>query len=185
MRLANIYIEAFDDFKEESALVFVSANHSSFSSKEVVVVDQEGCQLVIDISQYPFVLQRRVKVAQNHMLSLIREGKIAEAKICIQSLADLFAQRAFKGYTDRIQTLHNNYGFDGIRAVQIDLGRLRRYELSKDSLEKELARVFCQLEDSIAMVIPELQTYAHDLLQEKRSAFLEKCPFKEDHVEAM
>lgn len=166
-RLAKIYQEASVCLKEESALVFVSACKPSFPSQEMILSDKDGKEYTINISRYPFVLQQRVDVAQKHLIHLVKEGNIYQAKLCLESLADLFIARANKGFTDRIQTLHNNYGFLGTSAVQIDLGRLRKLDPKEGTVFQEISRVFSQLLTSVSELIPELETYTEDLLRKK------------------
>jgi hypothetical protein len=86
----------------------------------------------------------------------------------IAQLCRLFAQRAKKGFTDRHQTLYNNFGFIGGEAIQIDLGRIDKDKDILQSPEQEISRVYANLERELAEVSPEHTGLFIDILQQIR-----------------
>jgi hypothetical protein len=168
--LANIYYLAFEHLRDLSGIVYLHVNSSTVIDKKLYVVDQFAKTTVMDLRYCPFVLQKKATLATKHFNQLLKDGQIDDLISSIESLSDLFIVRAKKGFTDRIQALHNNYGFVGNRAVQIDLGRVYFDASIAAQPQKEVERIFSQLQSSIAEHHPELDICTRGILQKKLEA---------------
>lgn len=156
LKLFDRYQMAYDDLRDESGLVYVHLNQSTYLGKTLTLIDQKGAEHTLSIVQYPFVLQKKAKLVNAEFNALMQAGDSERLKERVEQLYALFRSRATKGFTDRIQTLHNNYGFVGDRAIQIDLGRIHKdEEISKDPSE-EIERVNSGVKESLKANYPAL-----------------------------
>lgn len=163
---------AFQDLREESGLLYIHLNDATMIPKTITVLDKEENSVALDLRKCPFVLQTKVELATKYFDRLLKEGKIDEVKVALANLADLFVSRASKGYSDHIQTLHNNYGFIDGKPIQLDFGRLEKFSSAMPF--DDVQRIFKQLDASISENYPELQTYTKELLEEKLQKYIVK-----------
>ena len=143
--LMDRYQMGFDELKSETALVYVHLNPATTLNHKIHLTDRSGKEHVVSLESIPFVIQRKGVLALSCINQLIQEGKMDEVRERISQLQALFSSRIQKGFTDLLQTLHNNYVFIETRAVQIDLGTLRK-DPSLDP-EKEMQRILAGMVD--------------------------------------
>jgi hypothetical protein len=153
-RFFNRYEMAFQDLREETGLVYVHLDPSTCLAQSVEVVDKEGSLHHLPLKAYPFVLQRKVELTMHHIDRLLKNGDVAGARRSVEQIYDLFLTRTQKGYTDRLQTLYKNYGFIEGRAVQLDIGRIRK--VPELAIYPEMKRIISNISPSIAEPYPEL-----------------------------
>jgi hypothetical protein len=140
-KLFKRYQVAFQELKEESGLVYIRLDPSISLPQEMDLIEKEGKHHRLPLKDCPFVLQKKAIVATKLFQQLSENGDQEGLKKCGEQLFDLFLSRAKKGYTDRIQTLHNNYGFVDGKAIQIDLGRIWKDEEVENMPKKEMERI--------------------------------------------
>jgi len=144
------YELAFKDLKEETGLVYVHLDPSTSLAQTMKMTDKEGNDHQIQLDAYPFVLQKKVELTMHHLDRLLKSGDVEGAKASVKQIYDLFLSRAQKGYTDRLQTLYKNYGFFEGRAVQLDVGRIRKIPAIAENPKKEMERVVSNIKPSLA-----------------------------------
>jgi len=144
------YELAFKDLKEETGLVYVHLDPSTSLGQTMELTDKEGNTHQIQLDAYPFVLQKKVELTMHHLDRLLKSGDVEGAKASVKQIYDLFLSRAQKGYTDRLQTLYKNYGFFEGRAVQLDVGRIRKIPAIAENPNKEMERVVSNIKPSLA-----------------------------------
>jgi hypothetical protein len=128
---------AFNELREETALVYVHLNKSTAIKHTLEVIDQKGIAHSLDLENVPFALQKKVKLAGSHLRYLNDQNDIEGIRKAFRELEQLFTSRSNKKFTDRIQTLNNNYGFLGDQAIQIDFGRIWKDETLNPEEETE------------------------------------------------
>ncbi|MBP7074614.1 MAG: hypothetical protein KBA81_04440 [Rhabdochlamydiaceae bacterium] len=144
LKLFNRHAMAFKDMKEEAGLVYVHLNHFTALDQSVDIMDRDGLHYLVNLKDVPFVLQRKVELAGVHLAAVANDrGALNEA---YDRVRELFTIRASKGITDRIQTLHNNYGFlPSGKAVQIDVGRISYSEAVQSDPQAEVERIMTNI----------------------------------------
>ncbi len=162
------YEMAYKDLKEETGLVYIHLDPSTCLSQTVEVVDKQGILHRIPLNAYPFVLQKKVELTMTHLNRLLKEGDVEGAEEGVRQIYELFLSRTQKGYTDRLQTLHKNYGFFEGRAVQLDVGRIQKIETVKQKPYEEMERIVRNITPSIAGPFPELAPVLQKCLEESR-----------------
>ncbi len=153
-KLFHRYQMAFDELKEESALIYVHIHPSSGWDQRTKIKDINGREELVSLSNTPFILQKKVILASDALRQSIAKGETEKTRELIQQLVTLFKSRVSKGFTDRIQTLHNNYGFIDGHAVQIDLGRIKKNSTIFQDPKPELERVLGFLKNSLLHLDP-------------------------------
>lgn len=129
LKLFHRHAIAFKEIPAEAALVYVHLNRLTALDQSVDIADRDGTRFLVHLKDVPFVLQRKVELAGAHLAQLASQNDQAGLQEALDQIRQLFVIRARKGITDRIQTLHNNYGFLDGKAIQIDVGRI---SLSKE-----------------------------------------------------
>jgi hypothetical protein len=163
------YEQAFKDLKEETGLVYVHLDPSTCLSQTLEVVDKEGSLHQVPLDGYPFVLQKKVELTMHHIDRLLKKGDMTGAQESIRQIYDLFLSRARKGYTDRLQTLHKNYGFFEGHAVQLDVGRIRKLETIQQKPLQEVERIVGNITASIAENYPQLAPLLQECLEKSKN----------------
>lgn len=164
-RLMKRYENGFSDLREESGLEYVHLNRSTCVSKSLHLFDQHGNEHCIPLNSFPFVLQKKSDLALSCLIQLIETGKEDLAKERIVQLYNHFLIRTQKGFTDRDQTLHNNYGFIENQAIQIDLGKLKKDERLKTSFNQEMEKIFIPMARSLSSRFPQLAPFLNELIE--------------------
>jgi hypothetical protein len=167
LRLKKYFLRyelAFKDLKEETGLVYVHLDPSTALSQTMVLTDKEGNPHQFNLDAYPFVLQKKVELTMHHLDRLLKNGDVNGAKEGVKQIYELFLSRAQKGYTDRLQTLHKNYGFFEGRAVQLDVGRIRKIPAISENPQKEMERIISNITPSLAHY-PELASVLEECLK--------------------
>ncbi|MBS0647727.1 MAG: hypothetical protein JSS10_00710 [Verrucomicrobia bacterium] len=163
LRNFHRYAMAFQDLKEESGLIYVHLDPSTSLSQKLHLVDKEGAEHEMELDKCPFVLQKKVELTMHHLGRLLKEGAHEQAKESVEQIYQLFLSRAQKGYTDRLQTLHKNYGFFKGRAIQLDVGRIEKVE--NLDLLPEMERIVSNITPSLKRTFPQLAPILQECLK--------------------
>lgn len=150
-KLSHRYLLGVEQLSEEAGIVYAHLGPTTVLHHTLRLRDKEGKEHLLPLEKAPFVLQKRAELALAHFDRLHREGKVEEMQGALNQLRLLFVKRAEKGFTDRIQTLHNNYGFVEGKAIQIDLGRIR-----EDVTHSEGEEIYFRIKKQINQRYPEI-----------------------------
>lgn len=120
------YRLAFMDLKEETGLIYL---HFSQTSIPLLVSLIDRYTSLIDLSNYPFILQKRAVLASEY---------IKANPDALQDLKEFFTRRTYKGYSDPRQTLSINFGFVEGKPIQIDPGKIERF---KGNPQEEIQKI--------------------------------------------
>ncbi len=153
-RLKKLFLRnklAYEKLREETGLIYVHLAPSDQVCHFIHITNKQGDIEVLCLEKSPFVLQKRAELVPQRLQRLARKGDQQGLERSKKALETLFTRRIEEHITDRIQTLSNNYGFVGERAIQIDFGRIRyepemekraEYERIMNNLNQWLAQHF-------------------------------------------
>lgn len=136
----NGYKTAYQEFKEDSGLIFVHLNKTDHLKQSLTIVDAEGKEYLVDLDKTEFIVQEKVELIFDRLKRLLDEGATQAAEESIAAVLDLVKRRVEKGYADRDSAVSNNYGFVGNRPVHLDSGRLFKGEI-KGQVERTQGRI--------------------------------------------
>ena len=117
---------ASTELKEETGLVYIHLNPTQTLNKKLILVDKHGKKHTIDPNNMSFYLQKRAQLIYVRISELMRTGNLERAKNIISSVFALIAQLENKGIHSGKMAMYKNFGIIDDKAVQIDIGVLRK-----------------------------------------------------------
>lgn len=150
------YLMAFKDLKEETGLCYLHFEKSSDSRLNITLLDASKKAYRVNLNNHPFIIQRHAELVPDYLKTLIESKQMDLAQSAVTSLKELFLHRTEKGYIDDRQSLRINYGFIDGKAVQIDVGKIKKTDLSQTQTEEELMRLQQRLDRWIYSYFPML-----------------------------
>jgi hypothetical protein len=142
------YKMAFEELREETGLLYLHLNKTRHLQKGVTLTDKEGKRHPVNLDDVEFVLQEKAELLSSRFRT---NRSYEEKKKLCDAILGLVERRCEKGFSDRDESISNNYGFIDGRAVQIDVGRIQRDETMKSAqnMQRELQRVHAKLQDNL------------------------------------
>lgn len=131
------YLLAFEELREQSALLFLHLNPTDSLQLQATVIDTLGSRYLVDLDKVCFIVQKRVDELYPGLYRLIEKKDLAKAKEAINSIVDLILLRCSKGIMDHDAILSQNYGLLEGKAVLIDVGRLAQEEAIKEKAHQK------------------------------------------------
>lgn len=129
------YINAFDQFKNESLLEYLHLASTSHIHKKITVFDKRDNLVTLDADTSCFLVQKRADPIEDTIKMLLKENRQEEAKLVLKKLIDLVNYRHSLGFYRATTKFRENFGCVGLEPVQIDVGMLlSREELGLDPL---------------------------------------------------
>jgi len=168
LRDFNSYKLAYEELKEETALLYIHLNKSSFLKQSVIIVDKLGIEHRIDLDDKEFIVQKKMELVHPRLQFLMQSNKLEEAKQAIDSLLEVVVARCKKGIFDEDARLHRNFGFIGPNAAILDVGRFRRDEnrRKKEVYLQDIDEITFRFRNWLSNTYPELSCYLEKRLQE-------------------
>lgn len=120
----NGYKTAFEEFREDTGVVYIHLNHTQDLKQKLQLIDDKGKFHSLDLDQMYFIVQEKAELIFAHLKKLPQK----EADAAIASVLNLVKRRVQKGYADRDKAVSNNYGFVGDKPIHLDVGRLYKGE---------------------------------------------------------
>jgi hypothetical protein len=161
---------AFEEFRHQTALVFVHFFSTNWLKTKVQLLDPQNSSHVVSLDTVPFVLQRNPKALFEYVEELIQKEKTKEAISSLLLVLDLVKDRCQRGLADQDSDLEYDYGFIGGRAVFTHIGRMKQDDSLKTPLStlREVFKVSQKITDWLKKNHPslaeEFQKEAQDLL---------------------
>lgn len=113
------YQLAFEELKEETALVAVHLDAHEELKGSLSIIDNLKIRHTMDPNLIPFVIQKRATLVKDKM----NENP---TRAHLESLLNLLRSKVEAGIEDSDPNLAKNFGFIGDKAVQIDPGRFSK-----------------------------------------------------------
>lgn len=152
----NRYLMAFKDLKEETGLTYLHFEKTSGLPLSTTLLDANKKPYPVDLNNHPFIVQRYAQLVPDYLKTLVDAKQMDLAQTAISSLKELFLHRTQKGYVDDRQSLRINYGFINGKAVQIDVGKIKKVELTPVQTEEVLIRLDQRVNQWIHCYFPML-----------------------------
>lgn len=161
---------SFNSLKEETGLIAVHLGQTEPSKTLLTVVDAAGSKHKLPLYKTSFVLQYKYPILMNEYLKARKEESPDKAKKILDALVDVVIRRAKLGVLNRDRSFLRNFGFDGDKAYQIDVGSFfRNSELKMDasfqkSIRDSLDPVQEWLKENDPDMLSYLDTKLHSIL---------------------
>jgi len=157
------YKLAYDNLREETGLVFLHLNKTSYLSQTLDLVDKIGIHHQIPLDSTTFLIQKRAAGLYSALDQMIQENRLDDAKTTLSNLLRLLAYRSQKGFHDKDPNLLTNFGVIGTQPIQIDVGRFRTKPRQLD--REGLLRITHHLRDTLKIKCPELCSHLEDEIE--------------------
>ncbi|MBI5274173.1 MAG: hypothetical protein HY860_03875 [Chlamydiales bacterium] len=146
------YKRAYEDLKEESALLAVHINPTTNRYPSIVIKDKKGQFFTIPLDRTPFILQKKAEL----LVVKLAEQKSNPKSIC-DAIVKLVEIQSKKGFVDKDSNIFRNYGFVDGKPVQFDIGDLSYDDWIKrpENLKEEIKRIQQSLNASYSSIYHE------------------------------
>lgn len=158
--ILNSFRISFQDLKNQTALLAVHLGKSN-SKKTLTVIDAAGCKHLLPLAATSFVLQYKHPLLMKAFSSALQKGEKKEAEAILDALLAAIIERAQKGILNRDRSFLRNYGFDGKKAYQIDVGSFfHNPELDPGAaFQKSVRDSIDPIQEWLAIHSPEMLDY--------------------------
>lgn len=159
---------AFDHLKEQTGVIALHIGQSQEKGKILNLVDALGCKHRLPLEKVSFVLQHKHPIWSKAFSDALQANDRARAEKILNALLLIVAERAQKGILNRDRSFLRNYGFDGERAYQIDVGSFFcKPELSPDAIyQKSIRDSLDPVQEWLAQKDPDMKLYLDQRLKE-------------------
>lgn len=160
---------AFENLKEETALVFVHLNKTSHINKKLIIYDKIGMKHSIDLDQFQFFIQRRATLLSDILLNYKREANRVAAAELIDHIYQMIQSEFSKGIIDNDDAIVQNTGVVGGKIILLDIGQIVVDENYKNNAEFRRQKLFSKiyrLKEWLREHYPELEAYVDRKLAE-------------------
>ncbi len=115
-------VTAYTTFRKETGVLYVHLNKKIPIDRTLTFKDRIGLKHRIPLDEVEFIVQKRAIPTDTYLLTLKKEGRLAEAEKALSSLIAFAVKRAQKGFSDKDPHLIRNFGFIEDQATQLDVG---------------------------------------------------------------
>lgn len=113
---------AIEELKEETGIIAVHLGKSEPSDEQLHLIDVLGFHYHFPVQTTHFILQHRKQLWTPLFLEAVKNNDRPEKERLLNAFVDVVIQRAKKGVLNKDRSFLRNYGFDGEKAYQIDVG---------------------------------------------------------------
>ena len=124
--LMNSFSLAHSELKKETALLYLHLRATHDLQRSVSIQDGLGRVYYLDLDKTAFALQEKKPLLIPIFRERLKNGDREGAQFLLEAFMDLVAIRAKKGIFNKDGYFLRNFGFDGQRAIQVDIGDFYR-----------------------------------------------------------
>jgi hypothetical protein len=117
---------SYDELREDTALVALF--NASKQERQIEIVDRLGRVFRLPLASTEFILQRKMRLFKDVFQDALAKKNEQEIEKILDQLLEVVVRIANKGILSKDGSFLNNFGFDGTRAYQIDIGSFYRNE---------------------------------------------------------
>jgi hypothetical protein len=122
------------DLREQTAVLYLHL-HRTKSLPRLVLYDRLHRPYRIDLNQTAFILQKKHEIMMPLCVKALADNDREKAKEMFMAFLNIIDVRAQKGILNRDPSFLKNFGWDGEKSIQIDIGSFwKRSDLSGDEL---------------------------------------------------
>ncbi len=161
--IRNSFEISFSELKDQTGLVAIHLGASQAIAERLTVVDKLGCKHHIPLESTSFVLQYKRPLLTKIFTQALQQR---EREQILDALVDAVVARAQKGILNRDRSFIRNYGFDGQRAYQIDVGSFFRQQGLDPAaaFQKSLLDSMGAVQEWLSQKDPEMAIYLNEKL---------------------
>lgn len=161
----NSFQISFEELQKQTGTLAIHLGQS-VSNQYLTVIDRLGSKHSIPLSTTCFVLQHKHPILMRAFAQAIENKDQKQAEKILDALLSAIVERASKGILNRDRSFLRNYGFDGEKAYQIDIGSFfKEPTLSSDeAFQKSIRDSTDPIKEWLSANCPEMLSYFNSKL---------------------
>jgi hypothetical protein len=116
------YMIAYQKFREESGLLFLHLNPTSYINKRFTFITPQGKLFTLDMDKMEFLIQQKADHIFDRIDFLMKKGEIKPAQTVIKALLSHITTRSLRGIGDGDNNCKRNLGLVQNQPISIDIG---------------------------------------------------------------
>ena len=113
---------AFEDLHEETGVLALHLCQTEDLGKKLTIRDSLGLTYHLPVAKTAFVLQAKYPILMKAFTAALEDENKEKAKEILDAFIDVVVKRGQKGIWNKDGSFLRNYGFDGQKGYQIDIG---------------------------------------------------------------
>ncbi len=160
---------AATDLRDETAVLYLHFHQTKSLPSRFVIYDRLNRPVKINLNQMAFALQEKKTIMMPLCIKALREKNREIAEKMLAAFLDIIEIRARKGISNRDPSFLKNFGWDGEKSIQIDIGSFwRRSDLPEDKVYlQSLLDGTAPFRAWLAKIDPEMLDWFEHRLEEK------------------
>lgn len=159
--VAQSFLIAYKELKELTEALYCHLDPTTHIGRRLYLSDAFGRRFSIDLDQRPFFLQKKRGNLIDAFLQARAQNNSVQAKKILGAYLDLIVARSKRGVLNKDAAFLDNFGFDGKKAMQIDVGTFYHKEGidAEQALHLSLTEVVESMKPWMAKACPEMQEW--------------------------
>jgi len=168
---------AYEELQEDTGVLALHFGRAPDLGKEITVIDALGYHHRLPAHKTTFVLQTKQPILIKAFLDTLRSGDRAKGKEILDAFIDVVVARGSKEIWNKDESFLRNYGFDGNKGYQIDIGSFYHKPNGAASIRDTMHPV----KSWLAKTDPEMLAYFDAALERKMHISLNTKSVSVDH----
>lgn len=175
---------AYEDLKEETAVVYVHLNKNDPFHEKLVIYDKMGRKFEIQIDDLEFLIQKKAKPLADFFKEEMKKNDIQNANLLIDALLQKILSLYERGYGDSDHTLVQNTAVLNGKPLFIDVGGFQKSENYKEKnfQDQEIFNKTYRFRLWLKKRYPELQSHLEFRLKEHLGPKMEELIPVVEHI---
>jgi hypothetical protein len=164
--LESFHISA-TELQSQTGTLALHIGQSAPKGSVLKVVDALHCRHHLPLEKVSFILQRKHPIWTKAFTDSLEKGDKKKAEMILDALVEVIVERGKKGILNKDRSFLRNYGFDGVKAYQIDIGSFfRKADLSLDAAyQKSVIDSLDPVQEWLLLKSPEMKLYLDEKLK--------------------
>jgi len=153
---------ASEQLKDQTGIIAHHLGYSAPQNKKISLVDNLGVKHTLPLEKISFILQYKQPMLIPQFLSALSDGNEENAKKILKALVNTITERGKKGILNRDRSFLRNYGYDGEKAYQIDIGSFYIRDCT-DPYQKSVLDSIAPIDERLSEKSPQMVYYLNNI----------------------
>jgi len=157
----NSFQIAFSELQRETSVLYLHVNQTDSFHRLIQITDRIGRTYQLNLDKTLFILQEKTELMMPLVQQAIKKGDRKEAERILNAFLEVLESRSRKGIFNKDPTFLENFGFDGKKGIQVDIGGFYHkpgYE-GQMAFEKSLSETAAHVHNWLAETNRDLQAW--------------------------
>lgn len=158
---------SLQDLKSQTGVIATHLGQSEPKRGPLILIDKLGCSRSLPLEKVSFILQYKKPLLTQALVTALKAGNRKEAEKILDAWVHLMAERGARGLLNKDPHFLYNYGFDGERAYQIDIGDFfRSPQLSPpEAYQKSIRDSIDPIQKWLRQRDPQMAEYLYTIVE--------------------